>query len=261
MPGYFSSLLTDHDHEISDYARHFQWLLDFAGNDGFVAPWGFRTVQRNTPCYKYSWDHGDCWNGPSWQWPYETSRVLTAIGNLLYDFSCKTITGSGMTANVFEKLFLQYARQYTRTVAENDTAAPKVGPGHIFENLHHDLDYWNNRALMYWRNDTNKDMGDDYNHSTLDLVFGSWLGIRLLTESSSPWLVLKSLIQAPYFAADRIPCKGRVLFIVLDTGGEKYAVNRKKLQGFVLLVDGQVVASCPDLQLVTIEKEPTLSEL
>ncbi|KAG7360036.1 violaxanthin deepoxidase-related, chloroplast precursor [Nitzschia inconspicua] len=255
MPWYFPSMLKELDLNITSYARQFRWLLESTGENGFSAKWGLRTVQRNTPCYNYSWEHGDCWNGLSW--PYETSRVLTAVSNLLSDHSNETVIASGMTPSIFEGLFLQYARQHTQTFADNDTAIP-TGSGHIFENVHPDLGYWNNRALMYWRNDPNKNMGDDYNHSTfLDLVFGSWLGIRLLMGPSSPWLSMNPLIQAPYFAVDRIPYKGRVLSVVYDPSGNRYVANGMRLKGFVILLEGRVVANQPDIGTIVIETEPS----
>ncbi|CAB9531128.1 Inherit from bactNOG: domain protein [Seminavis robusta] len=260
MPWFYSSLL-DHknDDNITAFARQFQWLLESTTDNGFTAPWGLRTVQRNTPCYNYSWDHGDCWNGPTW--PYETSRVLTAVANLLADYNnTAVVDASGMTHKIWEQLFLQYARQHTQTTAVNDTARPLPSSGHIFENLHPDLGYWNNRARMYWRNDTHKDMGDDYNHSTfLDLVFRCWLGIRLSTTGvTQPWLVLNPLIQAPHFAADRIPYRGRVLSIVYDPTGDHYprVFPQKENLGLVVLLEGRLVAHRPDLGPVVIQEEP-----
>jgi hypothetical protein len=260
MPWYYSSLLTEEDstYNISELAHQFRFLLDSTEEDGFTATWGLRTVQKSTPCYNYSWEHGDCWNGPSW--PFETSRVLTAVANLLSGNSDAVTAASGMSADAFERLFLQYSRQHTKTTAENDTAHP-LGSGHVFENIHPDLGYWNNRAQMYWRNDTgNKDMGDDYNHSTyLDLIFASWIGIRLsASRPYFPWLVLQPLIRASYFAADRIPYKGRVLSVVYDPSGDRYrTTNGAKLQGFVVLLEGEIVAQRPCLGPVVIENEPS----
>ena len=55
------------------------------------------TAERRHPCYNFTrWHpvlgpggrggrHDDNWNGPSW--PFETSKMLTAMGRLLNDFS------------------------------------------------------------------------------------------------------------------------------------------------------------------------------
>jgi len=94
-------------------------------------------------------------NGPSW--PYETARVLTGFANLLNQ---DTSTIDHDKLENYYYLLRQYAQQHTKTFAVNDTAVPR-GSGHVFENLHADLGYWNNRQRMYHRNDTNKNMGDD----------------------------------------------------------------------------------------------------
>jgi hypothetical protein len=251
MPWYYSALIARDNPFAATYARQFKWLLDTAGDDGFSAPWGLRTVQRSTPCYNYSWEHGDCWNGPSW--PYETSRVLTGIANLLAEHRPSTIQASTMSPQSFEHLLLQYARQHTATTAVNDTAH-RLGSGHIFENLHPDLGYWINRARMYWENDTTKNMGNEYNHSTfLDLILSAWLGIRTSTQQSD-WLVVHPLIQAPYFAADHIPYRGRKLSIVYDPNGTDYPNVPAK--GLIILVDGQVVAKRSDLGRLVVPEEP-----
>jgi hypothetical protein len=257
MPWYYSSLLKNHDNATM-FATQFQWLLDASGDDGFTALWGLRTVQRSTRCYNYSWQHGDCWNGPSW--PYETSRVLTAIANLIQEHppDSAIVKASRMTPVGWEQLFLQYARQHTQTTAMNDTAHPPQS-GHVFENLHPDLGYWNNRNQMYWANNTNKDMGNDYNHSTfLDLVFSAWLGIRFLDDhdNQQPWLTLKPLIQAPYFAADRIPYRGRILSIVYDSTGDHHYPKVLRENGLVILVDGRVVAQRADMGPLVVLEEP-----
>ena len=270
MPWYYSSLLPLEDPVAVDWARQFRSLLKSSGNEGFSGPWGLRTVQRSSPCYNFTWEHGDCWNGPSW--PFETSRVLTAVANLLIDHNDNPsiIKASGMNDKEFQRLFLQYALQHTRTRAVNDTARPLTS-GHVFENLHPDEGYWNNRERMYWRNATNKDMGDDYNHSTfLDIIFSSWLGIRVPEQHDSgdatdksgalPWLVVHPLFSAPYFAADRIPYRGRVLSIVYDPDGSHYSLRKSSsavvLKGFLILIDGQIVAQRPDIGRLEVPSEP-----
>ena len=272
MPWYYSSLLPlDTDPQATKWARQFRFLLPSSGDDGFAGTFGLRTVQRSTPCYNYTFDHGDCWDGPSW--PYETSRVLTGLANLLVDdFGHESrgaiVSASGMTPEYFQQLFQQYALQHTITRAVNDTAHPLYS-GHVFENVHPDEGYWNNRERMYWRNDANKNMGDDYNHSTfLDLVFSSWLGIRMVSTNdistinnggaSNPWLVVHPLIQAPYFCADRIPYRGRVLSIVFDPEGTHYSIagSVDSMKGLMILIDGQVVAQRPDLGRLLVPLEP-----
>ena len=92
--------------------------------------------------------------------------------------------GGGVAIDVddYWTLLQQYARQHTVTTAVNDTADP-LGSGHVFENLHGDLGYWNNRERMYWTDDPNRNMGDHYLHSTYgDLVLAGLLPTSLWVE-------------------------------------------------------------------------------
>lgn len=195
MPWYYDTLIPLNGPERypttrNDYMSMWKELFDNEG--GFAAEYGLRTAERRHPCYNYSWDHGDCWNAPSW--PYETSRILTSLANVLNrhaaditaveerDADTTSVHDSDnafkLTPGHYWDLLVQYAKQHTRTYAVNDTANP-IGSGHVFENLHPDLGYWNNRKIMYGRNDPNRDMGDEYNHSTFcDLILSGLFGIR-----------------------------------------------------------------------------------
>jgi hypothetical protein len=136
----------------------------------------------------------------------------------------------------------------------NDTAIP-LHSGHIFENLHPDLGYWNNRARMYWRGDSNKDMGDDYNHSTfIDLILHGLLGIRPQEDGS---LVIYPLISESYvkiFAVDHVKIRSsRILSMtwngVRSVGSRNVGntVHRNYKEGFTVYLDGHMVAWRDDL--------------
>ncbi|KAH8061623.1 pro-kumamolisin [Aureococcus anophagefferens] len=107
---------------------------------GFAAPFGLTTAERRHPCFNYSWAHGDTWNQESW--PYETSRLLKGLADRLH-------AGRGtasLTAASYAALLTAYAEQHR----------------------------------MYWTNNTEKDMGVHYFHSTFnDNVLAGLLGIRL----------------------------------------------------------------------------------
>ena len=78
--------------------------------------------------------------------------MLTAAANVLHEYGAAAPAGPApavITAAEYWALLLQYVKQHTSTAAANDTAVP-AGSGHVFENLHPDLGYWNNRAIMYW---------------------------------------------------------------------------------------------------------------
>jgi len=145
------------------------------------------------------------------------------------------------TRRHYWQLLLQYAQQHTRTYAVNDTAQP-LHSGHVFENLHPDLGYWNNRQRMYWHNDSNKNMGDDYNHSTFcDLVLSGLLGIRPQRDGSlviHP-LIVPSIISC--FAVDHVRIRnGIILSMVWDRGGNGCYPGFGR--GLTILLDGNIVA-------------------
>lgn len=52
--------------------------------DGFAAKWGPRTAERRSLHYNFTCDHPCTWNGPSW--PFETSKLIAALANVLNDF-------------------------------------------------------------------------------------------------------------------------------------------------------------------------------
>ena len=43
--------------------------------------WGPRTCERRSPCYNFSTEAQCNWHGSSW--PFETSKTLTGLANLL----------------------------------------------------------------------------------------------------------------------------------------------------------------------------------
>jgi len=202
-------------------------------DEGFAAKWGLRAAERRSKCYNYSWEHGDCWNGPSW--PYETARVLTGAANVIHAAAADS---APVTRDQYISMLLAYARQHTRSYAANDTAHP-AGSGHVFENLHPDLGYWNNRQQMYWRSDANRNMGNDYLHSTFcDIVLSGLVGIRPEVNGT---VFVRPLAPATwdYFAADHVLVHGKVLSIVWDKTGQHYG---RFGRGLSALVDGKVVS-------------------
>lgn len=260
MPWYFarSPASTDGPEPLIPYnrAHSFSGMFRSLFNDSiYAAPWGLRSAELQSSCYNYSWQHGDCWNGPSW--PYETARVLTSMASLLNEYSenaPEAVAASGMGVSEYTALLTQYARQHTRTSAINDTANP-LGSGHVFENLHPDLGYWNNRDQMYWRGADNKNMGDDYNHSTFnDLVLSGLLGIRP-GDGAAAWLVVNPLLdpeKVKAFAVDHVLYRSRIVSVVYDSDGTRYG----KGKGLQVLVDGKVVASRADLGKLVVKSAP-----
>ena len=73
MPWYFISDTSKliNSTVASRYAPMFKQLFDASG--GFGGRYGLTVAERRSPCWNYSWSHGDTWNQNSW--PYETARV------------------------------------------------------------------------------------------------------------------------------------------------------------------------------------------
>ena len=59
MPFYYPDLIPVE--KIGTFMPMWDALFD---PRGFKGPFGLRTAERRSPCYNYSWSHGDCWNGP-----------------------------------------------------------------------------------------------------------------------------------------------------------------------------------------------------
>ena len=101
---------------------------------------------------------------------------------------------------------------------------------------------------MYLEGARNKDMGDDYNHSTfVDLVLSGLFGFRPQPDKT---LVLNPLLPAgalTHFAVDHVRYHGHALSFVWDEDGSHY----HRGAGLRLLVDGEEVASSATLTKLT----------
>ena len=101
--------------------------------DGFAGVWGLTTAERRHACYNYSWDkecgrspnmvscgnsshkhssNRNTWNANSW--PYETSRVITALSRVLHNDAYKDVVADKATgANVNTFYRAHYTSDYT----------------------------------------------------------------------------------------------------------------------------------------------------
>lgn len=118
------------------------------------------------PCYNHT--HGECsWDGPVW--PYETSRVLSAVANLLQPverYSDAQRNASGLTPADFQALLCTYAKSMTQGSVAGGRTPPYVG-----ENIHPDEGYWIARQQMFWggqRNENSPEWGDEPTAPTAD---------------------------------------------------------------------------------------------
>ena len=228
-------------------------------------------------------EHGipnhNTWNANSW--PYESSRVLHGMANVLHDFpaaahpkpagvskasftagaaydSAEYTTNNhaeapasapasaAVTVENYWSLLQQFARQHTQSSCALDTASP-AGSGHIGENIHPHLGYWNTREWRYLaQNEEEINKGKDYFHSSfIDLIITGLLGFKATrTAAAGPLLLTASpLIPAarlpPYFAIDGIRSAAHDIALIWDADGTRYA----KGKGMAFVVDGVVVAS------------------
>jgi hypothetical protein len=191
---------------------------------GFFAPFGPTTAEQRHPQFQINYSGHECqWNGPSW--PHATSIVITAMANLLNNYSQSIIS--------FEDYFKQlliYTKSHQRK-KENGMIIPWID-----ENLNPYTGDWIARTrLKTWENGTwsnlkgGKERGKDYNHSTYnDLIITGLLGLRPRADNI---LELNPLIPKPfefsisYFCLDRILYHHQFLTILWDLTGERYKLG------------------------------------
>jgi hypothetical protein len=247
-PWYFRLVPQDPE-SVATYGQAWAQLLD---PEGFWARWGPRTAERRAPCYNFSFAHECLWNAPTW--PYETSRLLSGLANLLIDYPPPPAApGGGSQLPVrpadLVALMRQYARLHTQSSAINGTR-PWIG-----EDLHPDEGYWLARDIMYRENQTLRNRGDHYNHSTfIDLVISALLGLRAALGSV---FTLHPLVapadpaspagtppgSSAWFALDNLLLHGRNVTILWDADGSRYGRG----PGLQVWCEGTRIASAPTL--------------
>jgi hypothetical protein len=180
--------------------------------DGFAAPFGPTTVERNDPLFKISptccW-----WSGNSW--PYATSQTLAALAKATdYDDTNLTLPFT------YRELLGTYAKTHR-----------KGGKPYIAEACHPDTGSWEGHD--------NFNHSEHYFHSNFcDLVIAGLVGLRPM-----PGNMLRVKPLAPesweYFALDGVPYQGHTLAVVWDRDGTRYNLGK----GLHLIVDGKTVKS------------------
>lgn len=209
--------------------------------EGFAAKWGPRTAERRHLAYNFSCDHPCTWNGPSW--PFETSRLLTALAEFLNTFPS---TGK-MSASIWLSLLSQYARVHTRSMAaEPSTPGGFPVPAHpwIGEDIHPDEGYWIAREYMLRHQEADWRRGFMYNHATFcDLVITGLAGLRPRDDDT---LEINPLVDSRmhFFALRGVKYHGHIVSIVWDADGLRYGQG----QGLQVWVDGVLSARSATLQ-------------
>ena len=214
----------------SAYSSAWKFLPD---STYFFAPYGLTTVERKSPGFRISYEGHECqWNGPSW--PYATSITLTALANLLNNYSQSYIS---------KEDYFQLLKIYTESqqlIREDGKAVPWID-----ENLNPFTGDWISRTrLKNWESGNwskekgGVERGKDYNHSTYcDLIISGLLGIRPREDNR---LIVNPLIPNNvwnYFCLDHLKYHGREITIFYDQSGTRY----KKGKGFFVFVAGKQV--------------------
>jgi F5/8 type C domain/Amylo-alpha-1,6-glucosidase len=205
----------------TDDAYENAWLhvLD---RQGFAGEDGLRTVEPSYPHYlqQYRYDKAsgnrECqWNGPSW--PFQTSQLLTALANLLNDYSQTVVSRAD-----YLRLLRQYTHQHFAAPGEADleedydpdSGGPIVG----LPRSHH------------------------YLHSTfVDLVVSGLIGVRPRSDEILdivPLVSNESSSGEPsirYYALQGLSVHGHDIGIYYDVSGDRYRIG----PGLSVFVDGK----------------------
>ncbi|MBM4023914.1 MAG: hypothetical protein FJ280_00685 [Planctomycetes bacterium] len=216
----------------SRYSVAWKQLID---RDGFYAPYGPTTAERRHPRFMFEHKHECLWNGPSW--PFATSATLTAMANLLNNYSQEFVSRRD-----YLELLRIFARSH-RMKLPDGTIVPWID-----ENLHPDTGEWIARTILHARDRRDKDRGKDYNHSSFcDLVISGLIGLRPRADNVVEVRPLVPDGAWDYFALDNVRYRDRTLTILYDRTGRRYGRGR----GLRVYADGQQIAASEKLQRVT----------
>ncbi len=188
--------------------------------DGFAAPFGPTTVERNDPMFLLKktccW-----WSGQSW--PYATSQTLKALANVLQEYEQDVVTKAD---------YLNLLTTFAKTHRKN-------GKPYLAEACHPDTGSFEGH--------------DGYNHSEHyfhssfnDLIITGLVG---LTPRDDDTLELKPLAPADwaYFALDNVPYRGHLVGVLWDRDGTRY----KRGKGMRVFADGKEIAASEKLAPLT----------
>jgi hypothetical protein len=202
-------------------------LFDAGGFDG---KYGATTVERRSPRFRFASSDQCTWNGPVW--PFAMTQTLLALAN--YEDEPEA---SVMTAQDYYKLFDRYVASQHLKLKDGETI------DWIDEDLDADTDEWIAKDMLLAKG-KQVGRGNYYNHSGFaDPLITGLIGLRPRADGLIELRPLVPKKQWSYFAMDALPYHGHLLTILWDADGKRY----RKGKGFMLLVDGKLVAKRKDL--------------
>ena len=207
-------------------------------SDGFKAPYGPTTAEKDHPGFNVVYEGHECqWNGPSW--PMATSITLKAMANLLRNHDQSVIS-----KHDFINLLNTYSNSHRRINKRGEEVF------WIDENLNPFTGDWISRTMLLARGEEPRERGKDYNHSAFcDFVISDLVGIQPSMENS---VTIDPLIPEGYwewFCLDNVKYHGRILTVVWDRDGSKY----QRGKGFSVFVDGELKHNSTVPEKVEIE--------
>ena len=214
LPWYFN--LPDKGYEVA-------WK-QLTNPKGFSAPFGLTTAERRHPEFRTR-GVGKCeWDGAVW--PFATSQTLTAMANLLNNYSQNAVSDS---------VYFSLLNQYVESM--HYRSRPYVG-----EYLDEVTGYW-------LKGD--QERSRYYNHSTFnDLIITGLVGLRPRADETIEINPLIPEKQWDWFCLDNVPYHGKNLTIVWDKTGGKYNLGK----GFMLFVNGEKVATSATLKRIVYKQ-------
>ena len=235
----------------SFYADSWNTLFD---PEGLLGTYGLRTAEARHP--QYNCHRASCcwWDGPSW--PFETSKVLTAMVRILHDINDLSPQLPIITRDRLHTLFQQYTLMHTSSwlITNGSNTAPAnynilnnsglflsgLGTAWFAEAGCADDSTWTDNPLEgYW-----------YLHSTyIDILLQMIPGIiPQAGNSTNPTVTIHPLQPSDntytYWAIDGILINNHSLGICWDLVGNHYSYG----QGLYIFVDGKLVQSANTTQ-------------
>jgi len=190
------------DKDAEDYLRAWRFITD---PGYFTGPYGLATAPVSHPDFMRPHRHECAWDGPSW--PFATCQALGAMARTLRNYPQLDMAGD------FMRLVIQYAAAHR--LEEIDW---------IDENYDPLTGEWIARKRLYERNDSNKDRGQYYNHSTFcDLVISDVIGLQF--DKNGRVSVHPLAKDWPYFCLQGIYAHGRELCVMYDKDGSRYGMG------------------------------------